>query len=67
MKKSITRRTKHTCINYIFFALHLTKGQDITKKEVERMKRLLLIIWNFLFLISQEFNHTLCTLVTTFN
>lgn len=32
MKKSITGRTKHTCINYIFFALHLTKGQGITKR-----------------------------------
>lgn len=33
MKKSITGRTKHTRINYIFFALHLTKGQEITKKK----------------------------------
>lgn len=33
MKKSITGRIKHTCINYIFFALHLTKGQEVTKKK----------------------------------
>lgn len=36
MKKSITGRTKHTCINYIFFALHLTKGQEITKKKKKK-------------------------------
>lgn len=30
MEKSITRHIKYTCINYIFFALHLTKGQERT-------------------------------------
>lgn len=30
MEKSITRHIKYTCINYIFFALHLTKGQELT-------------------------------------
>lgn len=39
MKKSITGRTKHTRINYIFFALHLTKGQEITKKKIKRKKK----------------------------
>lgn len=41
MEKSITGHTKHACINYIFFALNLTKGQELasppythTKKEV---------------------------------
>lgn len=30
MEKSITRHIKYTCINYIFFAVHLTKGQELT-------------------------------------
>ena len=30
MEKSITGHIKHTRINYIFFALHLTKGQELT-------------------------------------
>lgn len=33
MKKSITGRTKHTCINYILFALYLTKGQEVTPQK----------------------------------
>lgn len=65
MKESITGSTKHTCINYIFFALHLTKGQEILKKT-EKMKRILLIIQNVLFLISQEFSHIPYTLISDY-
>lgn len=34
MEKSITRHIKYTCINYIFFALHLTKGQELTPPHI---------------------------------
>lgn len=68
-KKSITGYTKHTCINYILFALPLTKDQATTKKWGWReghMKGILLIIWDSLFLISQEFNHIFCALISDY-
>lgn len=34
MEKSITGHIKHTHINYIFFALHLTKGQELTPPHI---------------------------------